>query len=155
MLKLFKKNGKVSTPACNHGGNYDGGNFSDLALNSTTVKKGANKITPQSTISTIYTSMAESLLHLGLLKKAEIAATAAIKFNSKNILAFQIRGECRYVLNQFKGSCADFDDYNRLNHVRLGKTMSSPGFTLWRTKGRQPRDKEKINGIHDKLFMLV
>ena len=152
MLKLFKT--KQDLPP-----RKDQDNEIDrsIAVDTTRTTTRQHAQSRHKTISTIYTSLAEALLHLGLLKKSEKASTLAIQFDRSNKMAFQIRGECRYNLNQFKGSVADFQDYSRLKNSRkLGAAlMPSPSFTLWRTHGRQNRDMRKWGGIHEQPFKLV
>ena len=79
MLKLFKAK-KVETQEVDK----NSGTVKGLCIDNVTHKKNSNAVTPQATVSTIYTSLAESLLHLGLLRKAEVTAGRAILYNNKN-----------------------------------------------------------------------
>ena len=105
--------------------------------------------------SSIHCALAEGFMHVGELKKAECAASTAIAHNKSNRLAFQIRGEARYNLNQFKSSCADFHSFQTLSiEKRGGGKINSAAFTKWRTGGKQQRDQIH-HGIHDTHFKLV
>jgi len=85
-----------------------------------------------------WAAKAEALLNLRKFGDAEIAAGNAINLNPDLMMAFQIRGECRYQLRKYKLSVSDFHEYGKLDRINKKLPFVSPCYAIWHSNRDRP-----------------